>query len=374
MDNPKSRMAGGKMIPLFKVHCPKNIGYKIEEVFQTGFITEGEYSDKFEANFSSFIGNNNTSLVNSCTSALTLAYHVCNLKPGDEVITTAMTCMATNEPLFQTGVKIVFADIDPATGNIDPESVKKKITSKTKLIVGVHWAGQPFDIDSISSIAKENNIKVVEDAAHALGAGYNNKKIGSHSDFVCFSFQAIKHMTTVDGGAISCLRESDNERVRKLRWFGLDRKFSGGSRWEQDITECGYKMHMNNINAVIGLEQLKYIDFIINSHISNGKFFDQNILNKKIKKLTQSPKSESSYWIYSVLVEDREKFKKHMFDNGIATDVVHKRNDFYSVFKKYKDDSLKGLEEFESKLMNIPVGWWLTNEDREKIVNVVNAY
>ncbi len=362
------------MIPLFKVHCPDNIGYKIEEVFKTGFITEGEYSDKFETEFSSYIENNNTSLVNSCTSALTLAYHTCDLKPEDEVITTAMTCMATNEPLFQTGAKLVFADIDPATGNIDPESVKKKITSKTKLIVGVHWAGQPFDIDSISSIAKENNIKVVEDAAHALGASYNNKKIGSHSDFVCFSFQAIKHMTTVDGGAIACLKESDNERVRKLRWFGLDRKFTGGSRWEQDITECGYKMHMNNINAVIGLEQLKYVDFIINSHISNGKFFDQNISNKKVKKLTQSSKSESSYWIYSVLVEDRERFKKYMFDNGIATDVVHKRNDFYSVFKKYKDNSLKGLEEFESKLMNIPVGWWLSSEDREKIVNVVNAY
>ena len=284
MDSGKSRVVGGKvsnMIPLFKVHYPKEIGYKIEEVLKRGFITEGEYSDKFEKLFSSYVGNDNTCLVNSCTSALTLAYHASNLSPGDEVITTAMTCMATNEPLHQTGAKIVFADIDPNTGNIDPESVKKKITSKTKLIVGVHWAGQPFDIDEISSIAKENNIKVVEDAAHALGARYNDKRIGSHSDFVCFSFQAIKHMTTVDGGSISCNNKQDSERIRRLKWFGLDRKFSGGSRWEQDIVECGYKMHMNNINAVIGIEQMKHVDFIVGEHIKNGKFLIKTLRIKK---------------------------------------------------------------------------------------------
>ena len=362
------------MIPLLKVYHPDNIGYKIEEVFKSGFITEGEYSDKFESKLSSYVGNKNTSLVNSCTSALTLAYHACDLQPGDEVITTAMTCMATNQPLYQTGAKMIFADIDPNTGNIDPESVRKKITPKTKLIVGVHWAGQPFDIDAISSIAKEHNIKVVEDAAHALGASYNNKKIGSHSDFVCFSFQAIKHMTTVDGGSVSCLSEKDHERIKKLKWFGLDRSFTGGSRWEQDIVECGYKMHMNNINAVVGLEQMKYVDANIEKHIDNGTFFDQNITNKKIRKLVQLPKAQSSYWIYSLLVEDRDDFKRYMQENNIATDIVHKRNDSYSVFKEHRDDNLRGLQEFESQLMNIPVGWWVTKADREKIVDVVNNY
>lgn len=362
------------MIPLFKVHHPKNIGNKIEKVFETGFITEGEYSDKFEKQFSSYVGNNKTSLVNSCTSALTLAYHASDLGQGDEVITTPMTCMATNEPLFHTGAKLVFADIDPGTGNIDPDSVRSKVTSKTKLIVGVHWAGQPFDIDEINSIASENDIKVVEDAAHALGAKYNGKRIGSHSDFVCFSFQAIKHMTTVDGGSISCGNQKDYERIKKLKWFGLDRDFKCGSRWEQDITECGYKMHMNNINAVIGLEQMKHIDSIVESHIKNGKFFDDHIKNNKIKKIKQQKKTESSYWIYSLLVNDKQDFKKYMLENGIATDVVHKRNDQYSVFKDFQKGDLKGVDEFESKLMNIPVGWWLTEEQVYHIVDVVNRY
>jgi perosamine synthetase len=367
-------MVGGQMIPLFKVHSPKNIGQKIEEVFESGLITEGRYSDEFESRFSSFIGNHNTCLVNSCTSALTLAYHTAGLKPGDEVLTTPMTCMATNEPIHHTGAKLVFADIDPSTGNIDPESVQSKITSKTKMIVGVHWAGQPFDIDSISSIAKENGLVVVEDAAHALGATYRNKRIGTHSDFVCFSFQAIKHMTTADGGAIACHSSNDSERIRKLRWFGLDRKFTGASKWEQDIAECGYKMHMNNINAVIGLEQMKYIDNIVEKHISNGQFYDKYIINPRLKKIVQQPKGQSSYWIYSVLVDDRDSFKEHLTENGVATDAVHKRNDTYSVFSHLPTEPLPGVAEFESRLMNIPVGWWVTDEQRQHIVNVVNAY
>ena len=135
-------------------------------------ITEGEYSDKFEKLFGEYVANTNTSLLNSCTSALTLAYYMSGVGPGDEVISTPMTCMATNEPIDTLGAKIVWADIDPTTGNIDPESIKKKITSKTKAIVGVHWAGQPFEIEEINAIAKSHGIKVIEDAAHATGASF----------------------------------------------------------------------------------------------------------------------------------------------------------------------------------------------------------
>tara|TARA_R110002020_G_scaffold417397_1_gene626520 strand:- start:46 stop:1143 length:1098 start_codon:yes stop_codon:yes gene_type:complete len=365
------------MIPLFKVHAPNNIGQKLQEVFDSGFLTEGEYSDKFEKSLANYIGNENVCLVNSCTSALVLACHVCEIGAGDEVITTAMTCMATNEPFYNAGAKLVFADIDPETGNIDPNDIRRKITSKTKAIVVVHWAGQPVDLKAINEIALANNIRVIEDAAHALGAKYENRRIGNHSDFVCFSFQAIKHLTTADGGAIVCRDEKDAERIRKIRWYGLDRKYSektGKSRWEQDIPESGFKMHMNNLNAAIGIEQMKSIDFIIGSHIENGKYYDKNINNEKVKKLKRTENCLSSYWIYSVLVEDKEEFKNYMNNNGIATDVVHVRNDAYSVFEGFKSDELKSLEYFESRLMNIPVGWWLSREQRRHIVDVVNGY
>ena len=363
------------MIPLFKIHSPAGVGTKIQEVFDAGVITEGEFSDRFENEFGSYVGNSNCSLVNSCTSALTLAYRLSDLGPDMEIITTPMTCMATNEPAHLTGAKLVFADIDPTTGNIDPESIKKRLSKRTKAIVAVHWAGQPFDINAVRHIVKQYNpnIKIIEDAAHALGASYENKPIGGHSDYVCFSFQAIKHLTTVDGGAICSLLTNDDARIKKIRWFGLDRKYVG-QRWEQDITESGYKFHMNNVNAIIGLEQMKHIDFIVNSHKKNGKLYDARINNPKIEKLRRDSCAESSYWIYSLLVDNKEKFKQHLTMNGIASDVVHMRNDHYSVFGDFKQQDLSGTDAFCNKMINIPVGWWLSDADLDKIVDVINNY
>jgi len=360
-------------VPLFKVHHPEGIGEALEKVFESGFITEGEYSDKFEAMFSDFIGNRNCSLVNSCTSALTLAYDICGVGPGTEVITTPMTCMATNEPIHLSGAKIVWADINPTTGNIDPASVLSKITNRTKAIVGVHWSGIPFEIDEINTIGNDFGISVIEDAAHALGATYKGKTIGQHSDHVCFSFQAIKHLTTADGGAIASKSLEVDALIKRLRWFGLDRKHVG-EKWSQDISRCGYKFHMNNLNAMIGIRQMKYIDKILLSHKENGKFYDENIINSKITKLKIPNHAESAYWIYTLLVDDRDRLKEHLASLGIDAAVVHIRNDHYSIFSQYSDTYLSGVSEFCSKMINIPVGWWLSAADRDRVVEAVNSF
>ena len=362
------------MIPLMKVHTPKGIGEKLQEVFDSGFLTEGEYSDEFEKQFGEYIGNPNVSLVNSCTSAIWLAGHMCDIKPGDEVITTAMTCMATNVPFINMGAVLKISDINPKTGNVDPKSIESLITDKTKAIVIVHWAGQPCDMDEICEIGRKHNVKIIEDAAHALRATYNDKQIGNHGDYICFSFQAVKHLTTADGGALVCKSDEDIKRVRKIRWFGLDRQFKSASRWEQDIKEAGYKLHMNNVNACIGIEQMKYIDKLIDKHIENGLYYDKHINNPNVELLERSDKSKSSSWIYSVLVEDKKRFQKYLEDNGIASDVVHVRNDQYTCMKDFRRDGLNGLDYFESRLLNIPVGWWLSEEDRNHIVKVVNNY
>ena len=361
------------MIPLFKVHYPEGIGRKIDDVFQSGFITEGEYSDQFEREFGEYIGNSNCCLTNSCTSAIVLSLRLCGIGPGDEVISSPMTCMATNEPVYNSGAKLVWADIDPKTGNISPESVMAKITPNTKAIIAVHWAGQPFDISEINNIAQQHGLKVIEDAAHALDSTYNGKKIGNHSDFVCFSFQAIKHLTTGDGGALLCKNKSDSERAKSLRWFGLDRKYKG-SKWEQDIAESGYKFHMNNITAVIGLEQLKHIETITQRHQENACKYDKKITNPKITKLKRFKNSTSSCWIYSLLCETRDDLQKYLKNKGIHSDVVHMRNDKYSVFKEFNKGSLSNLDYFGVRLLNIPVGWWLKNEDVNFIIDSLNSY
>lgn len=361
------------MIPLFKPFMSSDCHLDLDKIFSEGSLTEGCYSDRFEEKFSEYIGNKNTALTNSGTSALHLAGILAGVKSGDEVISTAMTCMATNEPFFNMGAKLVFADIDITTGNICAESIRSKITDKTKAIIVVHWAGQPVDLGAIDKIAKDFDLKIIEDAAHALGSEYEGKRIGRHSDFVCFSFQAIKHLTCGDGGAIACKKESDVDRARKIRWFGLDRKYKGSSRWSQDIAESGYKYHMNNINASIGLNNLKEIDFIIQSHVANRLSYDAYIDNPKITKMSKPLNSTSSSWIYSMLVDNREDFIKHMTQNGVSCDRVHVRNDFYTVFGGIKKD-LSSLNIFDKTLVNIPVGWWLSEEDLNHIIDTVNKY
>ena len=361
-----------KKYKLFKIYHPKNLGREIEKVYSSGVITEGKYSELFEKKFSKLIKNKNSVLVNSGTSALTLAYRLIGIKRGDEVIVTPLTCMATNEPLDIIGAKLVFADINQETGNIDLKDLKRKINRKTKAVSFVHWSGQPFDIDGVKKICKKFNVKIVEDAAHALGAKYKRKLIGNHGNYCIFSFQAIKHLTSADGGVLVCRGRKEMQRAKKLRWFGLNRNVRG-NKWKQDIIESGYKFHMNNISSCIGLLNMKGLKKRINKNISNGKYYDQNIKNKKIK-LMKRDNSESSYWIYSLLVDNKKNFKNFLKSFGIETDEVHVRNDKYTVFKKFKKKFLKGTDIIDKHLLNIPVGWWLSKKDIRYITKVINSY
>jgi perosamine synthetase len=359
------------VIPLFKPFISPKCYNAVANVLDSGCLTEGATSELFEFKFGKFIGNENTCLTNSCTSALHLAGILAGIESGDEVITSAMTCMATNEPFYNMGAKLVFADVEIDSGNLCPQSIESKITAKTKAIVVVHWAGNPAKLQEINNLAKKHGLKVIEDAAHALGSCHRGQKIGNHSDFVCFSFQAIKHLTAGDGGAICCKNKDDAERARKIRWFGLDRKYSTLRRWDQDILESGYKYHMNNINAAIGLENLKRIDPIIKAHYENARFYDYQIENNAVKKMVVNNGDYSANWIYSLLVEDRAAFIKHLKEADITVDRVHVRNDNYSVFKEFKTN-LPNLKEFDSKLVNIPVGWWLSERERDHICATVN--
>jgi len=215
---------GGKDIPLFKVFIPESVIEPLREVLLSGYIGEGPRVEEFEQQLALWFNNDNVLALNNGTATLQLALRLANVGYGDEVVSTAMTCTATNEPILAMGAKIVWADIDPWTGNINPDDVAKKVTPKTKAIMCVHWGGYPCDLDELNAIAAEHGIKLIEDACHAFSSIYHGKPIGSHSDFACFSFQAIKEMTTVDGGALVCKSKADRERGRLLRWYGIDRK------------------------------------------------------------------------------------------------------------------------------------------------------
>lgn len=341
---------------------------EIERVLYSGYIAEGEEAWKFEEGLRKFIENPNILAVQSGTAALHLALLQLGIGAGDEVISTPMTSEPTNTAIAITGAKIVWADVDPNTGLLDPESVRGKITERTKAIMLVHYAGMVCNMDEFNKLSKETGIPVIEDAAHALGAKYNGRMIGSNSRFTCFSFQAIKHMTTVDGGAIAIRNEEDMAPVRRLRWFGLDKKVS---RLENDITRAGYKYGINNLTGIIGQIQLNHLSGVLEKYIANGKYYDRALGG--VPGVTLVPyytNTEPSYWLYTVKVSDRDGFIKMMESIDVTASPLHHRSDTHSVFEASKC-YLPNMEEWYREYVHIPCGWWITEEDREKIVETI---
>lgn len=359
------------MIPLVKPYLPINaIKSKVSKILQSGMISSGNEVKLFEVEFARLIDNMFVLAVNSGTSALHLSLLALDIKQGDEVISTALTAEPTNTVIANTGATVVFADVDVNTGLISPDSIIERITNKTKAIMVVHYAGMVCDMDRINKISFEYNIPVIEDAAHALLSKYNGKYIGSNSRFTCFSFQAIKHLTTIDGGMICFNNESDYIRVKKLRWFGLDRDVP---RLANDITEVGYKYNMNNVTAAIGLVQLKHLNKNVMKYIKNGKFFDTALRDiPTIGLIPYYQNTEPSYWLYTIKLDNRDSFIDYMMTKDIVASPLHLRNDRHSIFQHSL--KLPNLDKFYEEFVHIPCGWWLNKRDLHKIVNEINRY
>ncbi len=358
------------MIPLVKpfIAPSEELMPEIEKILYSGYIAEGEAAWAFEDRLRSFLGNPNVLAVQSGTAALHLALLLLNVGPEDEVISTPMTSEPTNTTIAITGAKVVWADVDPHTGLLDPKSVQEKITERTKAIMLVHYAGMVCSMDEFNKLSEETGIPIIEDAAHALGAKYQGKTIGSNSRFTCFSFQAIKHMTTVDGGAISFSNADDVNPARRLRWFGLDKKIS---RLENDITRAGYKYGINNLTGIIGQVQLNHAQEIIEKYKSNGKYYDNELKNVAgVSLVHYYEHTEPSYWLYTMKVENRDDFIKMMESADITASPLHHRSDTHSVFAESKCD-LPNMDEWYSKFVHIPCGWWVDYETREKIVKTI---
>lgn len=347
-----------KLIPLFKVFMSKRVIRPLEKTLLSGYIGQGVKVNEFEGKLKAFLGNPYLLTVNSGTSALHLALRLAGVKNGDEVISTPMTCTASNWPILANGGKIVWADINPKTGNIAPDSIEKKITPKTKAILVVDWGGYPCDIAAIKKIA--GDIPVIEDAAHAFGTVYNGTLVGNSSDFTCFSFQAIKHLTTGDGGLLAVKRKKDYERGKLLRWYGIDRETrTQHERIEIDVLEWGYKFHMNDINATIGLENLKFTPSILKKHRDNASYYKKALLGLTNVTLLQERKEDlSSYWLFTIRVKHVHAFIEFMNDHNVMVSQVHRRNDTHPTVAPFRA-KLPGVDEFTSEMVCIPVGWWV---------------
>jgi dTDP-4-amino-4,6-dideoxygalactose transaminase len=374
----------GTMIPLFKVFMSHGIRDKINDVLYSGYIGQGAVVDDFEKQLGDFLRNHFVVTVNSATSGLHLAIHMLKTEhewaDDAEVLATPMTCTATNWPILANRMKIKWVDIDPVTLNMDMDDLARKISPKTKLILLVHWGGRPVDLTRLLEVRRifiemfDTRLELIDDCAHALGSTWDDFPIGGGtSGTSVFSFQAIKTVTAIDGGAIAFPTNALYERAKRLRWYGIDREIrSDDLRCDINIREWGFKFHMNDVCATIGLENLKEIDKILIPDKLKAQYYDEQLKNIAGVRLIDSlpAKAHSSNWLYTMHVDDREDFIRVMKEKGIMTSKVHSRNDIHACVKDFRA-YLPNMDKAEKTYVSIPVGWWVTKEDREHIVQSI---
>lgn len=346
----------------------------VVDVLNSTFISAGKIAEKFEIKLKEVLNVKNPVSLNSGTSALHLGLILAAVNEGDEVILPAQTFISTGLSVLYQKAKPVFADIQYETGNIDPVSIEKKITDKTKAIIPVHWAGYPCDLDEINAIAQKHNLVVLEDAAHALGAIYKGKPIGAISRFTAFSFQAIKHITTGDGGALCCLNKDEEKWAKRLRWFDIDRENSITSilgEREYNASEVGYKYHMNDLAAAVGLGNLSIAKEVIKKHRTIAKIYTEEFKNIPGIQLPDYKRDrESSYWFFNMCVEKRNDFIIALKSRGVPASVVHLRIDKNSVFGGENHD-LFNQKKFNEHQISLPVHFGLTDDDIKLVVDSV---
>jgi len=374
------------MIPLFKVFMSKDVLKPVNDILMSGFVGQGKVVEKFERVLKEYFQNHLVVTTNSATAADHLALHMLEkpylnwdgISAGDEVLATPLTCTATNWPVLANGYKLKWVDVDPETCNMDLDDLERKITAKTKIILVVHWGGNPIDLDRLKEI--QNNCKelygfkpaIIEDCAHSFGSKFNGELLGNHGNLAFFSFQAIKHFTTVDGGMLLLPHQELYNRAKLLRWYGIDRETNSKDfRCEDDIAEWGYKFHMNDVNATIGIHNFPHIEDLVNRHHANAEFYQKELQGVTgVTLLKRDPRAYSADWIYTIKVENRDAFMRHMGKRDIMVSRVHERNDKHSCVRDSRT-LLPNLDRLAQEMICIPNGWWVTDKDRQYIVESI---
>lgn len=340
------------MIKLFKPHVTWRAIWNTIKVLRSGQLAEGPRVKEFENEFARKFNLGNVVAVNSGTSALAIAYELAGIQAGDEVISPVLTCTATNLPLLHRKAHIVFADVDYDL-NININDVKRKITEKTKAIIFVHFGGNNRGLSELVTICRAHNITLIEDAAQAVGSDF-----WAQGDFTCVSTQAIKTLTSGDGGFLVCKKDEDYKKAKKLRWFGYDRE-EKQKKGDTDLTEAGYKYHMNDISAAIGLGNL----FSIEKEIKR---------RKEIMEIYRQYGFEPHIWLtVGFARKDWTILKNFYAHNGIEVGQHHYRNDKYSVFGG-RISGLDVMDLLENEYFFVPMG--VTKRQAHRIGEIYQNY
>lgn len=357
-------MIANKTIPLMTPYVTEAAVCAAADVLRSRWIGQGPRVEEFEQRFSEqIVGGRSCVAVGSGTDALHLAYILAEIGPGDEVIAPLFTCTLATEPLLWMGARIRFCDVAPGSLNMDPGHALRLITERTKAIVVVHYGGQPVD-DRLFQLG----VPVIEDCAHAVGC----PDVALHGDFACYSFQAVKHISTPDGGML-VVPEYLKAKAKRLRWAGIDREAKHNGTWENDITELGYKYQMNDVAAAMGLEGLKVLDWQLCHRRGMRAVYSRGLAAAEgIRMLDADPRS--ACWLMTVLADRREDLRRKLLENGIESDQVHYRNDRYTIFREFRvPGGFPNMDAIEGKYLVLPMHMGMDLGDVERICEVIRG-
>lgn len=362
-------------IPLFMPHVPARAAEFVQQTLLSRWIGQGPKVSLFEKEFSRRFGKEREAVaVGSGTDALHLAYIMAGIGPGDEVLTPVFTCTATNIPILYQGATPVFVDVEPGTLNFSLSDARQKVSEKTKAIVVVHYGGLPCDMDEILAFATELGVPVIEDAAHALGASYKGTPVGAISDYTMFSFQAIKHITTGDGGMLTLRNSGMRPLAESVRWFGIDRDKKQQGVWENDIVNVGYKYQMTDLAASLGLAALEEWETTLNHRQTLLALYVDLLGDLADLEVLSRPNnwSEHAAWLMTIAVEQRIELQKKLLASGIESNQVHYRNDRYSIFGG-RQNNLPNMDAVEAKYLVLPLHTRMTQTDVHRVAEVIKS-
>lgn len=349
------------MVPLFKPYMPENLP-EIDTILHSGALAYGKWGHEFERNLGEYIGNSQILATNSFNAAYQVAITTLGLKPDDEVIGSPMTCLASNQPFATQHVKVVWADIEPATGMLNVEDVRKKITTHTKAILVNHFCGYVGYVDEILALAKKHGLYVIEDAIEGFGSEYKGKKVGNlGADVTVYSFQTVRLPNTIDGGAVSFTDKALYDKAILVRDYGIDRPMFRDDLKEIsplcDIAIPGYGATLSEINSYVGCMQMDVIDELLEKQQQQARKWDVLLDYKGVKPVSIVADTKPNYWVYGVLADNKRAFMEEWREKGYYASGVHLPNTYYSVFGKQPE--LKGVIEFYKNYVALPSGWWM---------------
>lgn len=364
-------------IALMMPHRPKGLISGFEAVVASRWIGQGPRVQEFENQFARQVLEDGATplAVGSGTDALHLAYLLAGIGPGDEVIVPVFTCTATNIPLLYIGAKLVFADVEASSLNISVEHVKTLISEKTRAIVAVDYGGNPSDILGLRELVAGTDIKIIQDAAQSLGGKIGGRPVGTIADYTTFSFQAVKHITTGDGGMLCMLGEGQKDLAGRLRWFGIDRDAKQKGIWENDIAEVGFKYQMTDIAASMGIAGLSELDQILQHRRSLVSVYCEELRGLSavtVLGVDEENIDNHAAWLMTISVKNRRGLQEKLLANGIESNQVHYRNDKYSIFGGARQN-LPNMNAIESDYLCLPLHTSLNENHVRQVCSVIRS-